>query len=92
MWKGVLNITCYKANLIRLQKLINIRIAKAYRTVSNEALCVIMCLIPINIKIEETAKYYESVKEHGHLLYREMEVKYRTLSKYNGNYPWLRRQ
>ena len=57
--------------------LINIRIAKAYRTVSNEALCVIMGLIPINIKIE-TAKYYESVKGQGHLLDREMEVKHWT--------------
>jgi hypothetical protein len=32
--------------------LINIRIAKAYRTVSNEALCVITGLTPVNIKIE----------------------------------------
>ena len=62
VWKGVLDTTCYKAKLLRLQRLINIRIAKAYRTVSNEALCVLTALIPINIKIEETAKYYESVK------------------------------
>jgi len=48
--------------LIKVQRLTNIRIAKAYRTVSNEALYVIMGLILINIKIEETAKYYESVK------------------------------
>jgi hypothetical protein len=56
VWKVVLDITCYKAKLIRVQRLINIRIAKTYRTVSNEALCAIMGLIPINIKIEETAK------------------------------------
>jgi len=35
MWKGVLDITCYKAKLIRVQSINNIRIAKAYRTVSN---------------------------------------------------------
>ena len=58
--------------------LINIRIAKAYRTVSNEALCAITGLILINIKIEETAKYYESVKGQGHLPDREMEVKHWT--------------
>jgi len=46
--------------------------------VSNGALCVITGLIPINIKIEETAKYYESVKGQGHLLDREMEVKHWT--------------
>ena len=50
MWKSVLDNTCYKAKLIR--------IAKAYRTVSKEALCVITGLVPINIKIEEAAKYY----------------------------------
>jgi hypothetical protein len=62
VWKGVLDITRFKAKLIRVQRLINIRIAKAYRTVSNVALCVIMGLIPTNVKIEETAKHYEFVK------------------------------
>jgi hypothetical protein len=57
VWKNVMNKFCCKAKLIRIQRLINIRIAKAYRTVSNEALCVITGLIPINIKIEETGKY-----------------------------------
>jgi cbb3-type cytochrome oxidase subunit 1 len=51
VWKNVMNKSCYKAKLIRIQTLINIKIAKAYRTVSNEALCVITGLIPINIKI-----------------------------------------
>jgi len=46
--------------------------------VSNEALCVIRGLIPINIKIEETEKYYESVKGQGNLFDREMEVKHWT--------------
>jgi len=36
--------------------------------VSNEALCVITGLTPINIKIEETAKYYECIKGHGNLI------------------------
>jgi len=49
----VLNKLCYKAKLIRIQRLINIRIAKAYRTVSNEALCVITGIKPIHIKIEQ---------------------------------------
>ena len=55
--------------------LINIRIAKAYRTVSNEALCAITGLIPINIKIEETAKFYESIKGNDNRYDRDMEVK-----------------
>jgi len=54
VWKGVMDIACYKAKIIRVQRLINIKIAKAYRTVSNEALCVITGLIPIHIKIEDS--------------------------------------
>jgi hypothetical protein len=46
--------------------------------VSNEALCVRTGLIPINIKIEETAKYYECVKGQGNLFDREMEIKHCT--------------
>jgi len=44
--------------LTRAQRLINIKIAKAYRTVSNEALCIITGLKPIHIKIKETAELY----------------------------------
>ena len=41
VWKSVLNKHCYKAKLTRMQRLMNIRIAKDYRAVSNEALSVI---------------------------------------------------
>jgi len=52
VWKNVFNRLCYKAKLNRIQRLINLRIAKAYRTVSNEALCVINGITHIHIKIE----------------------------------------
>jgi len=52
VWKSVLKRHCYKAKLIRIQRLINLKMAKAYRTVSNEALCIINGITPINIKIE----------------------------------------
>jgi hypothetical protein len=74
-----MNKSCYKAKLIRIQRLINIKTAKAYRTVSNEALCIITGLIPIDIKIEETGKCYEITKGKG-TYDREMEVK-------NWNHP-----
>jgi hypothetical protein len=80
VWKNVMNKSCYKAKLIRIQRLINIRIAKAYRMVSNEALCIITGLIHINIKIEETGKYYKITKGKGIHYDREMEVK-------NWNHP-----
>ena len=76
VWSGVLNKKCYRGKIIRIQRLINIKMAKAYRTVSNEALCVLTGLIPIHIKIDETVMYYEYVKGNGHLFDREMEVKY----------------
>ena len=60
-----------------IQMLINIRIAKAYGTVSN-GLCVITGILPINIKIEEAAKYYECIKGNGNLIDREMDVKHWT--------------
>jgi uncharacterized CHY-type Zn-finger protein len=41
-----------------------------------------MGIIRINIKIEETAKYYECVKCNGNLIDREMEVKYWTHPTY----------
>ena len=75
VWKSALNKHCYKAKLIRIQRLTNIRIAKAFRTVSNEALCVIAGIKPIHIKIEEAGRYYEITKGKGIQYDREMEVK-----------------
>jgi len=63
IWGNALNKACYRTKLTRVQRLINIRIAKSYRTVSNEALCMITGLTPIDIKIEETARLFQSPKE-----------------------------
>jgi hypothetical protein len=59
IWINALAKVTYKTKLIRVQKLINIRIAKSYRTVSNEALCIINGLTPIDIKLEETAQLFQ---------------------------------
>ena len=37
----------------------HIKIAEAYRTVSNEGLCILTGLSPIAIKIEEAAQFYQ---------------------------------
>ena len=47
-----------RAKYIRVQRLINLRIAKAYRTVSHEALCILTGIPPINIKAEEAVALY----------------------------------
>jgi len=52
--------------LSRVQRLINIKIAKAYITVSNEALCIITGVTPIHIKIKEKAEHYKIVKGNRH--------------------------
>jgi len=54
-----MKIESYKSKLIRVQRIINIQVAKAYRTVSNEALCILTEMTPIAIKIEETAQLYQ---------------------------------
>jgi len=41
---------------IRVQRLTNIRIAKAFRTTSSEALCILAGMTPIIIKTEEAVK------------------------------------
>jgi hypothetical protein len=38
--------------------------AKAYRTISSEALCVITGMTPIHIKIEEATKLYHHTRDH----------------------------
>jgi hypothetical protein len=41
VWIRAMEKEKYKNKLTRVQRLINIKMAKAYRTVSNEALCVV---------------------------------------------------
>jgi hypothetical protein len=44
--------------LKRIQRLINIKIAKAYRTTSHEALCLLTGITPITIELENLARRY----------------------------------
>jgi hypothetical protein len=67
-----------KDKIIRVQRIINIKIAKAHRTVSNEALCVLTGLTPIAVNIEEMAKLYEHTKGSSNknvIVDNDMEVK-----------------
>jgi hypothetical protein len=59
-----MELESYKAKLIRVQRLINIKIAKAYRTVSNEALFILTGMTPIAIKIEEAAQIYQLTRSN----------------------------
>jgi hypothetical protein len=49
---------CNRAKFVRVQRLISLRIAKAYCTISHEALCILTGLTPINIKVEKVVTLY----------------------------------
>ena len=46
------------AKIRRIQGLTDIQLAKAYRTTSYEALCVLTGITPITIELEKMAKLY----------------------------------
>ena len=52
---------------IREQRLMNITIAKAFRTTSSEALCILAGMTPVIIRTEEAAKQYTLRKGKGDL-------------------------
>src|SRR5215510_7297793 len=58
VWVESIKKECNKAKYVRVQRLISLRIAKAYRTISHEALCILTGLTPIEIKVEEVATLY----------------------------------
>jgi hypothetical protein len=67
---------CNKTIYSRVQRLMNIKIAKAYRTTSNEALCTLTGITPIEIKAEETANLYLNIRDRkNHQLDHEIELK-----------------
>jgi ribonuclease HI len=66
VWANIMDKTCHRQKVARVRRLINIKIAKAYRTVSNEALCILTGLNPISIKIEETAQLNHLIRGSRH--------------------------
>jgi hypothetical protein len=79
IWIKATNKASYKLKITRVQRLINIRLARAYQTVLNEALCILTGLNPIDIKIEEAAQLYQlargSIKEEA-MFDQDMGVKH----------------
>jgi ribonuclease HI len=67
VWIRAMETNYNKTLYTRVQRLINIKIAKAYRTTSNEALCILTGNAPIIIKAEEAANIYRTTKDKGNL-------------------------
>jgi hypothetical protein len=58
VWIGAMAKKCNKILYTRVQRLMNIKIAKAYQTTSGEALIVLIGITPIEIKVAETDRLY----------------------------------
>jgi hypothetical protein len=65
VWIDAMKYEHNKRKSIRVQRLINIRSAKAFRTTSSEALCLLTGITPIIIKTEEAVKQYSVRKGKG---------------------------
>jgi hypothetical protein len=79
VWIAALKYTYNRRKYIRPQRMINLRIAKAFCTTSNEALCIVADTTPILLKIQEAIRIYNLKKGRGnqtHAIDREVELKY----------------
>ena len=78
VWIEAMKYEYNRLKYIRVQRLMNIRMAKAFRTTSSEALCILAGMTPIITKTEEAVKQYNIRKGKGsqtHLIKREVELK-----------------
>jgi len=79
VWIEAMNHEYNRRKYIRVQRLINVSMAKAYRTTSREALCMLTATTPIIIKLEEIVKRYNTKKRRSNILMEldhEVEYKY----------------
>jgi hypothetical protein len=80
VWIEAMKYEYNRQKYIRVQRLMNLRIAKAFRT-SSEAPCILAGLTPITIKTEEAVKLYNFKKGGGgegnqkQIIDREVEFK-----------------
>jgi hypothetical protein len=65
VWIEAMKYEHNRLKYIRVQKLMNIRMAKAFRTTSNEALCTVIGITPLILKTQETFKKYVVRKGNG---------------------------
>ena len=69
VWVESLQRKCNTAKIRRIQRLTNIKMAKAYRTTSYEALCVLTGITPITITLKNMAKLYYITRKNQDDLY-----------------------
>jgi hypothetical protein len=76
VWIGAMEKNCNRTLYNRVQRLMNIKIAKGYRTTSNDAHCILTGTTPIQIKAVGTANIYRLTGDTpNHQLEHEAEPK-----------------
>jgi hypothetical protein len=63
VWIQAIEKSCNRTLYSRVQRLMNIKILKSYRTTSNDALCILTGKAPIEIKAEETAIIHQTTRD-----------------------------
>ena len=79
VWIDAMKYEHNRQKYIRVQRLINIRMAKAYRTTSSEALCMLTEMALIIIELEEMVKHYKIKEKLGNRTFEldsDVELKY----------------
>ena len=78
VWAEAMRFEYNRRKCVRVQRLINIKIAKAFRTTSSDALCILAGTTPIIIRTDEAVKQFYIRKGKGSLtnpIDLEVEVK-----------------
>jgi hypothetical protein len=57
VWIEAMKYAHNRQKYIRFQRLINLRLTRAYRTTSSEALCILTGMTPIVLKLEVVEQY-----------------------------------
>jgi len=78
IWSEAMKCEHNRQKYVRVQRLINLKMARAYRTTSNEALCILTGTTPNILKLEEVVKQYTfRDKQQQQTINLDYEVEYR---------------
>ena len=79
VWIDAMKYEHNRQKYVRVQRLINLKMARAYRTTSSEALCILTGMTPIILTIKETVTQYtfrDTQQQQARNLDQDVEYKY----------------
>ena len=77
MWCSAIRKEKNRRKIIRVHRMMNIKIIKAFRTISYEASCILSGLIPLDLKIRAEANSYYKLSSEGLLGLKDAQNKRR---------------